>query len=41
MVETYGGGQIMKSYPDLHGIGVKEEWDDWAYQAVLQAAGIR
>ena len=31
MVETYRGGLIMKNYGDLAGIGVKEEWDDWAY----------
>jgi len=39
MVETFRGGLIMKNYPDLHGIGVKEEWDDWAYHAVLDASG--
>ena len=25
------GGLIAKNYPDLHGIGVKPEWDQWAY----------
>lgn len=37
MVETFGGGLIAKNYPDLPGIGVKEQWDDWAYQALLEA----
>ncbi len=30
------GGLIAKNYPDLHGIGVKEEWDEWMYQAFLE-----
>ena len=36
MVRLFGGddgGLIAKSYGDLHGIGVKPEWDRWAYQA--------
>lgn len=40
MVETFRGGLIVKNYPDLAGIGVEEEWDDWAYRAVLEAIGI-
>jgi len=35
MVKLFGGkhgGLIAKCYPDLHGIGVKQEWDDWAYE---------
>ncbi|MGI6082760.1 MAG: uroporphyrinogen decarboxylase family protein [Limnochordia bacterium] len=40
MVETYKGGLIMKNYGDLAGIGVKEEWDDWAYEAILEAIGM-
>ncbi|HHW10684.1 MAG TPA: hypothetical protein GXX29_11995 [Firmicutes bacterium] len=40
MVETYKGGLILKNYGDLQGIGVKEEWDDWAYYAILDAIGI-
>ncbi|NLN17675.1 MAG: hypothetical protein GX162_00165 [Firmicutes bacterium] len=40
MVETYRGGLIMKNYGDLAGIGVKEEWDDWAYHAILEAIGM-
>ncbi len=40
MVSLFGGGLIVKNYPDLHGIGVKEEWDDWAYQAFCRLAGV-
>lgn len=40
MVDLFGGFLIMKNYPDLHGIGVEEEWDDWAYNAILHTANI-
>lgn len=40
MVRTFNGFLIMKNYGDLHGIGVEEEWDMWAYNAILRAAGI-
>jgi uroporphyrinogen decarboxylase len=40
MVELFGGGLILKNYTDLHGIGVEEEWDEWAYRAILRAAEI-
>lgn len=40
MVRTFKGFLIMKNYPDLVGIGVAPEWDEWGYQAVLKAAGI-
>jgi hypothetical protein len=40
MVELFGGFLIAKNYPDLHGIGVDEAWDAWAYQAFLRAAGV-
>ncbi len=39
MVSLFGGvhgGFIAKNYSDLVGIGVKPEWDDWAYQAFLE-----
>ncbi len=39
MVRTFRGFLIMKNYPDLAGIGVQPEWDEWGYQAVLRAAG--
>ena len=40
MVDIFRGGLIVKNYGDLHGIGVKPEWDMWAYNAVLRACGI-
>lgn len=40
MVRTFDGFLIMKDYTDLHGIGVQPEWDRWAYEAILRAAGI-
>ena len=40
MVETFRGGLIMKDYSDLAGIGVRPEWDMWAYHAILAADGI-
>ncbi len=36
MFKHFEGGLIFKNYPDLKGIGVKEEWDNWAYQAILK-----
>ncbi len=40
MVDLFSGGLICKNYPDLHGIGVKPEWDQWAYEALCEAAHI-
>ena len=40
MVDIFEGGLICKNYGDLPGIGVEEEWDDWAYQAILERAGV-
>ncbi|MCD6286303.1 MAG: hypothetical protein J7M39_10375 [Anaerolineae bacterium] len=40
MVDIFEGGLICKNYGDLPGIGVDEEWDDWAYQAILERAGV-
>ena len=37
LVELFRGGFVAKNYPDLHGIGVEEEWDEWAYQAFVEA----
>jgi len=37
LVETFRGGFIAKNYPDLAGIGVKPEWDQWAYEEFLRA----
>ena len=32
----FSGGFIAKNYGDLHGIGVPEEWDQWAYEAFVE-----
>ena len=37
LAETFRGGLIAKNYPDLHGIGVLPEWDQWAYEAFVEA----
>lgn len=36
MFEIFQGGLIFKNYLDLQGIGVKEEWDDWGYNAICR-----
>lgn len=38
LVETFRGGLIAKHYPDLTGIGVQPEWDQWAYDEFLRCA---
>ena len=35
LIDTFRGGLILKNYPDLHGIAVEEEWDQWAYDKAL------
>jgi len=40
MIELFGGFVVFKNYPDLPGIGVKPEWDMWAYDALLRASGL-
>jgi uroporphyrinogen-III decarboxylase len=40
MVNTFRGFLIARNYGDLPGIGVKPEWDMWAYKAILSASGI-
>ena len=30
------GGFIAQNYGDLHGIGVKPEWNMWAYEAFME-----
>jgi len=39
LVEIFRGGLIAKNYPDLHGIGVDLEWDQWAYDAFVKHGG--
>ncbi len=36
MLETFQGCLICNYYSDLKGIGVKEEWDKWAYDVMLE-----
>ncbi len=40
MCRIFRGGLIAKNYPDLPGIGVKEEWDQWAYEEFLRDCGL-
>jgi hypothetical protein len=37
LTNTFRGGFIAKNYGDLHGIGAQPEWDQWAYDAFVQA----
>lgn len=39
MCDLFDGFLIAKNYPDLPGIGVAEEWDNWAYATFLEYAG--
>jgi hypothetical protein len=36
LVKTFHGGFLAKNYPDLHGIGVQPEWDQWAYETFVR-----
>ncbi len=36
MFKSFNGFLICKNYPDLPGIGVKDEWDDWAYNKFVE-----
>ena len=40
MYDIFEGHLICKNYPDLVGIGVQPEWDDWAYRALCSKAGL-
>ncbi len=40
MCEIFDGCLITKNYPDLKGIGVAEEWDNWAYDEICKFAGV-
>jgi len=40
MIDLFEGGLICKNYGDLAGIGVKEEWDMWAYHAICARVGV-
>jgi hypothetical protein len=39
LVRLFSGALMLKNYPDLRGIGVQPEWDQWAYDAVLSEIG--
>ncbi|OGV56057.1 MAG: hypothetical protein A2X49_07625 [Lentisphaerae bacterium GWF2_52_8] len=41
MLENFSSGLIVKSYGDLPGIGVKPEWDKWAYEEFITAGGLK
>lgn len=41
LVETFRGGFIAKNYPDLVGIGVQPEWDQWAYDEFVRSGDAR
>ncbi|MFA6290787.1 MAG: uroporphyrinogen decarboxylase family protein [Victivallales bacterium] len=36
MFEHFEGFVIFKNYPDLKGIGVDPEWDNWAYKSIVK-----
>jgi uroporphyrinogen decarboxylase len=40
MIDIFEGGLICKNYGDLAGIGVKPEWDMWAYDAICRRVGL-
>lgn len=40
MFDLFQGGLIYKNYCDLKGIGVREEWDGWAYEEILRLSGL-
>lgn len=40
MYRLFEGFLIAKNYPDLPGIGVKTEWDDWAYRVFCRLGGL-
>jgi hypothetical protein len=40
MFKHYSGFLMFKDYGDLHGIGVKPEWDNWAYEKICEHAGV-
>jgi hypothetical protein len=40
MIDIFEGGLICKNYGDLVGIGVKEEWDGWAFEAICRRVGV-
>jgi len=41
MFKHFEGFLIFKNYPGLESIGVKPEWDNWAYEKILQKCKIK
>ncbi len=41
MFEAFKGCLIFKQYGDLSGIGVKEEWNNWGYERILELSGLK
>ena len=41
MFEAFNGCLIFKQYGDLPGIGVKEEWNTWGYERILELSGLK
>jgi len=39
MFAHFDGFLIFKNYPNLKSIGVKPEWDNWAYEKIIQKCG--
>ncbi|HPN84442.1 MAG TPA: uroporphyrinogen decarboxylase family protein [Victivallales bacterium] len=40
MFKHYSGFLMFKDYSDLPGIGVKPEWDQWAYEKICRMSGV-
>jgi uroporphyrinogen decarboxylase len=40
MMNTFGGGLVFGQYGDLPGIGVKDEWNNWGYERILERLGL-
>ena len=40
MFDAFEGALIFGRYGDLAGIGVKEEWNNWAYDRILERSGL-
>ena len=41
MCRIFDGCLVVKNYPDLPGIGVRTEWDDWADETAMKYAGLK
>ena len=41
LVRLFEDGPLLKNYGYLHGIGVEEVWDGWAYAKFFDVIGLR